>query len=37
MKRDITFLVWWKVNDNWDNHMIQISNGGKATVEQILA
>ena len=37
VKRDITFLVWWKVNDNWGNHMIQISNGGKATVEQILA
>ena len=25
MKRGIPFFVWWNVNGNWDNHMIQIS------------
>ena len=37
MKRGILFWVWWKVNGIWENHIIRISNGRKAIVEQILA
>ena len=25
MKRDIPLWIWWKVNGNWDNKMIRIS------------
>ena len=37
MKQGILFWVWQEVNEIWDKNMIRISNGVKATVEQILA
>ena len=37
MKRSIPLWVSQKVNGNWGNILIKISNGWKATVEQILA
>ena len=37
IRRDIPSLVRQKVNGYWDINLIKISQGGKATVEQILA
>ena len=37
MKQSIPFWVSQKVNGNWDNNLIRISNWEKAIVEQILA
>ena len=37
MKRDILLWVYSKVNGNWDNSMIRISQWRKAIVEQVLA
>ena len=37
MKLGIPFLVWQKINGNWDNNMIRISTGGNASIELILA
>ena len=36
MKSDNSSSVGKKINENWDNNMIRIPNGGKPTVEQIL-
>ena len=36
MKQGILFWVYWKVNENWDNNMIRISQWREAIVEQIL-
>ena len=30
MKRGITFWIWWKVNENWDNNIISISQWGES-------
>ena len=37
MKRDILLWVYSKVNGNWDNSMIRISQWRKPIVEQVLA
>ena len=37
MKRGIPLWIWWKVNGNWDNNMIGISQWREAIEEQILA
>ena len=37
MKQDSLFWVYWKVNGNWDNSKISISQWREAIVEQILA
>ena len=30
VKRDIPLWIWWKVNGNWDNNMIRISQWRKS-------
>ena len=37
MKRGILLWIWWKVNGNWDNNMIKISQWRENILEQILA
>ena len=37
MKRGILLWIWWKVNENWDNNMIKISQWRENILEQILA
>ena len=37
MKRGILLWIWWKVNGNWDNNMIKISQWRENIIEQILA
>ena len=37
MKRGVLIWVWWKVNQNWCNHIIKISYAEIAFVAQILA
>ena len=37
MKRGILLWIWWRVNGNWDNNMIKISQWRENILEQILA